>query len=448
MRGLLTQITRDVARALADSQIRQVVFAEIQNSPYREHKLHLSDLLRGSGQPLLTGSAARRQVSQSRVLATMDSLVDLEFYLPVPEQFSQWHGGSNLIVASALHDDGTAPIGFDLQGERVALSAENPPSVPTLAIVPVETDFSTPPPRVSGVTSAQTSVSGVYMTWQNIYDDHEGWLMGGPEFEVHVFKQNDAGQYVDVGCSGEYQAAPYYYNNDGYWSGEVLLATEATVGTGRVQYQVWEDDTGACTATGGRPPKTTSATYGALSAWTSAVNAISKATGPAVIALAIAAIPVAYNLIQSINYDDEVGVMSEPVGGCWEATGPVRFEIRSSAAGHPLAGEAFLDYRFGQRTPICALSATVDGPTDIYLVFGQPNTPAEWFANVHGGQGSISYAWYDNGVFKGSASTYTMDPVTLGGHFLQLNVTRGTEAVHPLLNVTVSEAQCPQPPCP
>ena len=111
------------------------VYTELHASPYREHKLHFGTFLRGSAKPLLAAMAAARSaapdagvsggaaLTSDAVLATLDSIVDLEFYMPVKEHFVTWTGGRDLIVASALRDDGRVPFGFDLTGQPVALSA-------------------------------------------------------------------------------------------------------------------------------------------------------------------------------------------------------------------------------------------------------------------------------------------------------------------------------------
>ena len=443
--------------ALADPQVRALVHTEIHASPYREHKLHFGSFLRGNGSLLLGAVAAVRQGSESGVLAGLDSVIDLEFYLPIPGHFEAWDGGTNLIVASVTDDDGTIPVGFDLQGRRVPFpSADWVPSVPTLALVPVETDFSTvplPAPSIVPDAVAQSTIAGVYMTYQNISNSHEGPLMGGPEFEVHVFKMDANAILQDVICSGESTVSPYRYNGDLTWSGEVLLVTEAThsgaPGTPNVQFQVWEDDdSNPCTLSGGRPPKTDGNTPAQLAAWNSTVINLTNANGLNFITSVAAAIPVAYNLIVGSLKDDIVGVMIGPANGCWEASGPVTFDIESPDVDHHSAGFAKLDYRFGQRSPICPLDASIVGPNPLYVLFGQPTTSPEYNAPVTGGQGTISYSWYDNGLFKGTSSVYTMSPVTVGGHLLRVDVTRGAESVTRLMNVSVEEAQCPFPPCP
>jgi len=81
-------------------------------------------------------------MTEDAALAAVDSLIDMEFYMPVKEHFGRWTGDSNLIVAAALRDH-EIPVAFALDGSRVTLhSAHEAPPTPTLGIVPSETDFS------------------------------------------------------------------------------------------------------------------------------------------------------------------------------------------------------------------------------------------------------------------------------------------------------------------
>ena len=62
-------------------------------------------------------------------------------------------------------------------------------------------------------------------------DDFEGWLKGGPEFEVHILGQKgQTDSLTDYQCAGEKQAAPYYFDQDALdWSGSVMLLSFAPV---------------------------------------------------------------------------------------------------------------------------------------------------------------------------------------------------------------------------
>lgn len=193
MEANLKELTRGIAMALEDPALRGLVYSEFHSSPVREGKLHLRSFITGRGEDLLREVSLRTEVTQHAILQKLDSVFDLEFYMPVDAHRDQWDGGSDLLVATVMRDDGTIPTAFDVLGRQVVLrSAVTPPAIPTLAVVRAETDFARAgaerEPGASGVTSASmSSGDGVYMTRAFIADDFEGFLMGDPEFEMHVF---------------------------------------------------------------------------------------------------------------------------------------------------------------------------------------------------------------------------------------------------------------------
>ena len=183
-------LTRDVARALEDPGVRSTVYAQLHASPYPEHKLHFRTFLSGQGQALLDGIAAIRHVTPDAALGTLDSLVDFEFYMPVKEHWRTWAGGPDLLVVNDLSDDDEVlPALFDLQGNRVpGVSETEPPTTPTLSLVPAETDFSKPASASSGPgRAAMDAGPGLYMLTSYIEDLEEPWNKGAPEVEVHAF---------------------------------------------------------------------------------------------------------------------------------------------------------------------------------------------------------------------------------------------------------------------
>ncbi len=282
MRARLRQITGLLARALKDSARRMAVFNALHASPYPEHKLHFRTFLDGAGRgslaeiaALLGGGATGRDV-----MAAVDSIKDLEFYMPVEEHFAQWTGDDHLLVASALHDH-EVPNAYDLDGHAVRLgSADVAPATPTLAVVPVETDFSLRPsfqqclPDVCGYDGGggggggrflpPPPAAGVRMTFADIPGSYEGFLMGNPEFEIHAIGRTSGNDLAmrDLQCAGEHaqtadaqpgvKSSDYVYDqNDERWTGNVLLfsktqAQNAQVLDTSVVYWVWEDDNTAC----------------------------------------------------------------------------------------------------------------------------------------------------------------------------------------------------------
>jgi len=112
MQAHMQSVARAVAVALQDDGMRQLVLDEIQRSPYQEQKLHFRSLLTGRGAVLLDRMATATARSPQSILAVLDSIIDLEFYMPVPAHRALWQGGPDVLVATVLHDDGTIPTGI------------------------------------------------------------------------------------------------------------------------------------------------------------------------------------------------------------------------------------------------------------------------------------------------------------------------------------------------
>jgi len=288
MRARLDRITRLLARALKDSARRMAVFNALHASPYPEHKLHFRTFLDGAGRGALAKMAALQGggATGRDLMAAVDSIEDLEFYMPVEQHFTEWTGDAQLLVASALHDH-EVPHAYDLDGHAVQLgSASVAPTTPTLAVVPVETDFSLRPsfqqclPDVCGYGGGggdggggggsggrflpPSLAPGVRMTFSDIPGSYEGFLMGNPEFEIHAIGRTSGNDVAmrDLQCAGEHaqtadaqpgvKSSDYVYDqNDERWTGNVLLfsktqAQNAQVLDTSVVYWVWEDDNTAC----------------------------------------------------------------------------------------------------------------------------------------------------------------------------------------------------------
>lgn len=434
MQQLLGQVTREVAVALADEQIRRQVYTGLHESPYGEHKLHFLTFLRGPGAPLLAAIAAARgatpipgvapvEARTDAVLATLDSIADLEFYMPVKQHFAAWTGDANLIVASALKDNGSTPVGFDLTGRAVTLSASQPPATPTLVVVPVETDFSRVPaqsaPQRSDAAATADVGPGVYMTRAVVYSDHEGWPRGNPEFEVHLFQTDVDMDYLDQVCAGEAQDnLNYRWNTEETqdWTGDVALATEGRLlMSPNNQFQMWEDDSDACTTTAGRPPKANAFTRAEMANMASALLRATPQGGViGLIQTLLNIIPVAYTWFD--DGDDDVGIFELP-GQCWPtAPGPVKFDIRSARSGHPINGWVILDYRgiTQARDPWCGPSVFIDGPSSL-----SPGQEGTWTANPVNGFAPYTYQWYLNDAPAGTGQTFS---TSAGGESFEVSV--------------------------
>lgn len=408
LQAVYDTLTKDVAKALQDSDVRSMVYERLHASRYPEHKLHFRAFLAGEGRGLLERMASVMGVVPDAVLGTLDSLVDFEFYMPDNAHYRTWDGSGNLIVANELDEDGALPLGFDLSGNAVRFPSHHwLPATPTLAIVPVETDFSNPRIAASAPQrAAMYAGPGLYMTGDYISDLHESGLRGAPEIEIHAFVRNGVGEYVDLQCAGAQQPAPFYFNQDNhYYSGpEVEIIPQSGINTNPVEVSFWEDDHGdPCTGSDGRPPTVGTTTQDDFNAWGSRPTVtISLVNGITTVSFATLDVPLVLTVDHTqYNKDDEVGEARVP--SCWpSSSGAASFDLRYSASGHASNGNAALDFTFGQRAPICPLSVTVDGPRVVGM-----NENCTWTVNASYGTPPYTYEWQRNGVEVGSGQSYT-----------------------------------------
>src|SRR5881396_590128 len=167
-------LARSLALALGDPAFRAHVKGELDRSPYREHKLPFQRFLAAGRGHALAAMAHRTGVAPADLVRTADDAIPLEMYLPVPEHRRIWTGDANVLVATAVADH-DPPVAFDVQGNRQLLDPEHPPSTPVIAVVPVETDFSTKPSPLTacleycgggggGGVSPPPPSPGLYMT--------------------------------------------------------------------------------------------------------------------------------------------------------------------------------------------------------------------------------------------------------------------------------------------
>jgi hypothetical protein len=226
------------AKALRSPAFRAYIKAQLDASPFPEHKILLQGFLPAHGRRGYRYLAQENGTSEAVVEREVAAAIPLEVYLPVPAQRAAWTGGENLLVATALGDR-DAPVAFDPTGRRTVLSPTAPPAAPVIALVPVETDFTTPPTPAQcqedcdspGGGGGNLVLAGLHMTKSHFDDDYEGWLRGNPEFEIHILGQaGTTDSLSDYQCAGEHAGGPYAFDQNGKdWSGRVLLFSQRQV---------------------------------------------------------------------------------------------------------------------------------------------------------------------------------------------------------------------------
>jgi hypothetical protein len=261
-------LARMVAKGLKNAAFRAYLKAQLDASPYREHKLQFATFLAANSARALREIAAESGTTTDALAAEAKAAIALEVYFPVPQHRAAWAGDEQILVATALTDD-DPPIAFDPEGRRQVLDPRSPPATPVLAVVPIETDFSVRPARVlecivecdggggtiGDVNPPPPPPPGLYMTKSHFVKDFEGWLKGSPEFEVHILGQKGTtDSLMSYQCAGEHAGGPYTFDqNDLDWSGNVLLFSKTQLDqynaghpNQNVRVFVVEDDDTAC----------------------------------------------------------------------------------------------------------------------------------------------------------------------------------------------------------
>jgi hypothetical protein len=257
------------AKGLKNAAFRAYLKAQLNASPYREHKLEFETFLTANEGRALREIAAENGTTKDALESQAKAAIALEVYFPVAAHRAAWTGDEQVLVATAMTDD-DPPIAFAPDGRRQVLDPKPPPATPVLAIVPIETDFSVRPARVlecivdcdgsgggpiGGVVPPPPPAPGLYMTKSHFVQDFEGWLKGSPEFEVHMLGQKGTTDSLyDYQCAGEHAGGPYTFDqNDLDWSGNVLLFSKTQLDTYNAAHPqqnlrvfVVEDDDTAC----------------------------------------------------------------------------------------------------------------------------------------------------------------------------------------------------------
>ncbi len=130
-------LAKMVAKGLKNPAFRAYLKAQLDASPYGEHKLQFETFLAANEGRGFREIAGENGTTKEALATEAKAAIALEVYLPVPAHRAAWSGDENILVATALTDD-DPPIAFDVEGRRQLLDPRTPPAIPVLAVVPAK----------------------------------------------------------------------------------------------------------------------------------------------------------------------------------------------------------------------------------------------------------------------------------------------------------------------
>lgn len=146
----ITEIARALALSLAHDELRRQLFTDLRDSPFPQHRLHLTSYLRGDrGGAVAEHMAGVLDRSPGSIRQALDSLPELEASVPRVYDRVTWRGEPDVIVVGLV--DGVAGAlgstqGYDVEGAKQEVELwRGAPRGPLLAIYPVLHDFGSDP---------------------------------------------------------------------------------------------------------------------------------------------------------------------------------------------------------------------------------------------------------------------------------------------------------------
>src|SRR5690606_12584480 len=161
-------------------------------------KLQFQALMRADGSRLLARLAAGGGGSVADLLADLDAARGLELYLPVEDHRAAWQGDTHFLVGT-IGQDGEAPVAFDATGARSVLHPDRPPTMPVIALVPQEFDFTGGRPHLAmscwtfcgdgdywggGGGGTAATRGGRFPTKSDFAAEFASWIKGKPELAL------------------------------------------------------------------------------------------------------------------------------------------------------------------------------------------------------------------------------------------------------------------------
>src|SRR5204863_7501933 len=98
-------LARMVAKGLKNPAFRAYLKAQLDASPYREHKLQFETFLAANSARAAREIAAENGTNKDALAAQAKAAIALEVYFPVPAHRAAWQGDEQILVATALAVD-------------------------------------------------------------------------------------------------------------------------------------------------------------------------------------------------------------------------------------------------------------------------------------------------------------------------------------------------------
>src|SRR5437660_6022210 len=97
-------LARMFAKGLKNAAFRAYLKAQLNASPYREHKLQFETFLAANDGRAFREIAGENGTTKEALATEAKAAIALEVYLPVPAHRAAWRGDENILVATALTD--------------------------------------------------------------------------------------------------------------------------------------------------------------------------------------------------------------------------------------------------------------------------------------------------------------------------------------------------------
>jgi hypothetical protein len=113
-------VARAIAMAMADQHVRTTIRDHMRASPMSEHKLQLQEYLSSPLGETLLAAVERSGLSRATFLSRLNSLPEIQFYVPARQQRLTWTGTADVVVSPNLAD-GAPGFGYSSSGATVQL---------------------------------------------------------------------------------------------------------------------------------------------------------------------------------------------------------------------------------------------------------------------------------------------------------------------------------------